>query len=147
MLLTQAQWAESNPAKRRLSAPHWPWRCVGISAESPTFLVDLFWGTDADQAIRSVLVSSPEGLVEIVFAFGLDSCRVFHLGLANGCRDEQPALTEVMALRSHREPGSSMKSYVYIDTEGCQHECFPWSPHADECSVWQEELVFSPRAW
>ncbi|CAE6766269.1 hypothetical protein R69927_05659 [Paraburkholderia domus] len=146
MLLTHAQWAESNPARQKLSAPHRAWRCVGISAESPIFFVDLFWGPDnLDQAIRSVLVSSPEELIEIVTGIGLDRCRVFHLGLANGCRDGQPALTEVMALRSHRKPGSPMKSYVYADAQGGQHACFPWSPRADETSVWEDELMLDAR--
>jgi hypothetical protein len=147
MLLTHAQWAESNPTKQRLSAPHRPWRCVGISAESPVFLVDLFWAPEnTDQAIRSVLVSSPEELIEIVSEFGLDRCRVFHLGLANGRRDERPALTEVMALRSHRAPGNPMKSYVYADAQGGQHACFSWSLSADETSVWEEELVLNTPA-
>ncbi|TFE40030.1 hypothetical protein E2553_24910 [Paraburkholderia dipogonis] len=147
MLLTHAQWAESNPAKQKLSAPHRPWRCVGISAESPIFFVDLFWGPDnPDQAIRSVLVSSPEELIEIVTEVGPDRCRVFHLGLANGRRDGQPALTEVTGLRSHRAPGNPMKWYVYADAQGCQHACVSWSPRADETSVWEEELVLNIRA-
>jgi hypothetical protein len=145
MLLTHAQWAESNPAKQKLSAPHRPWRCV--SAESPIFFVDLFWEPDnLDQAIRSVLISSPEELIEIVTEVGPDRCRVFHLGLANGRRDEQPALTEVMALRSHRAPGHPMKWYVYEDAQGSQHACFSWSPSANETSVWEEELTFGTRA-
>lgn len=143
MLLTHAQWAESNPAKQKLSAPHRSWRCVGISAESPVFFVDLLWGPDnPDQAIRSVLVSSPEELIEIVTEVGSERCRVFHLGLASGRRNESPCLTEVMKLRSHRAPGSPIKWYVYVDTQGCQHACFSWAPRADETSMWEEELVF-----
>jgi hypothetical protein len=96
MLLTHAQWAESNPAKQKLSAPHRSWRCVGISAESPVFFVDLFWDSDnADQAIRSVLVSSAEELIEIVTEVGPERCRVFHLCLANGGHDERPSLAQV----------------------------------------------------
>ncbi|SOF00945.1 hypothetical protein SAMN05446635_9021 [Burkholderia sp. OK233] len=110
MLLTHVQWAESNAAKQKLSAPHRPWRCVGLSAESPIFFVDLLWGPDnPDQAIRSVLVPSPEELVEMVTEVGSSRCRVFHLGVANGRPDAQPALTEVKAIRSHREPGSPVK--------------------------------------
>jgi hypothetical protein len=146
MLLTHAQWAESNPAKQKLSAPHRSWRCVGLSAESPIFFVDLHWGPDnPDQAIRSVLVSSPEELVEIVTEVDSSRCRVFHLGLANSRPDGQPVLTEVKALRSHRQPGSPVKWYVYVDAQGCQHACFSWSPRADETSVWKEELVFDTR--
>ncbi|MFX1737973.1 hypothetical protein PXJ20_30175 [Paraburkholderia sp. A1RI_3L] len=147
MLLTHAQWAESNPAKQRLSAPHRSWRCVGLSAESPIFFVDLLWGTDhPDQAIRSTLVSSPEELIEIVTDVDSSRCRVFHLGLANGRPDGQPTLTEVKALRSHRQPDSPVKWYVYVDAQGCQHACFSWSPDADETSVWEDELVFNTRA-
>lgn len=147
MLLTHAQWAESNPARQKLSAPHRAWRCVGISAESPIFFVDLLWGSDnPDQAIRSVLVPSPEELVEIVTEVGSSRCRVFHLGLADGRSNEQPALTEVKALRSHREPGSPVKWYVYVDAQGCQHACCPWSPHAKETSMWEEELALDTRA-
>jgi hypothetical protein len=143
MLLTHDQWAESNPAKRKLSAPHRPWRCVGLSAESPVFLVDLQCRThNPDQAIRSVLVSSPEELVEIVSEIGSARCRVFHLGLADSNAEEQPALTEMRALRSHREPDSPVKWYFYVDAQGHQHSCLPWSPAAAETSVWQEELVF-----
>ncbi|MDP9649661.1 hypothetical protein [Paraburkholderia caledonica] len=146
MLLTHAQWAESNPAKQRLSAPHRSWRCVGLSAESPIFFVDLFWGPDSpDEAIRSVLVSSPEELIEIVMELGPERCRVFHLGLANRRREERPALTEVLRLRSHRAPGNAVKWYVYTDVEDQQHACISWSPDADETSVWEEELVFNTR--
>lgn len=147
MLLTHAQWTESNPAKQRLSAPHRSWRCVGISAESPVFFVDLLWGPDnQDQAIRSVLVSSPEELIELVTEMGSERCRVFHLSLADGHRNELPFLSEVMALRSHRAPGSPIKWYVYRDAQGCQHACFSWSPRPDETSVWEDELVFDTRA-
>jgi hypothetical protein len=147
MLLTHAQWAESNPAKQKLSTPHRSWRCVGISAESPIFLVDLLSRPDnPDQAIRSVLVSSPEELIEVVTEVGPKRCRAFHLGLAHGRPDGQPALTEVKALRSHRQPGSPVKWYVYVDARGYQHACFSWSPRADETSVWEEELVLDTRA-
>jgi hypothetical protein len=144
MLLTQSQWAESNPAKKRLSAPNRPWRCVGISAESPIFFVDLFWQAEGrDQAIRSVLVSAPEDLIEVVTDFGRDRCRVFHFGLANGNRDVLPVLTEVIALKSYRERDSLVKSYVYVDDQGRQQACFPWLPAPNESSEWRDELLFS----
>jgi hypothetical protein len=144
MLLTRSQWAESDPAKSRLSAPNKPWRCVGISAESPIFFVDLFWGPEGrDQAIRSVLLSAPEELIEVVKEFGRDHCRVFHLGLANGNRDTLPLLTEVAALKSYRQPGSRMKSYVYCDDQGRQRQCFSWLPAPGENSVWEDELLFN----
>lgn len=144
MLLTQSQWAESNPAKNRLSAPNRPWRCVGISAESPIFFVDLFWGGEGrDQAIRSVLVSAPEDLIEVVTDFGRDRCRVFHFGLANGNRDALPVLTKVIALRSYREPDSLVKSYAYVDDQGHQQACFSWLPAPGESAEWKDELLFS----
>ncbi|WP_321883314.1 MULTISPECIES: hypothetical protein [Paraburkholderia] len=142
MLLTHAQWAESNPAKQRLSAPHHPWRCVGLSAESPIFFIDLLYDDNSDQAIRSALVSSPEELIEIVTEIGPARCRVFHLGLANGRREVAPTLTEVLSLMSYRAPSNSVKYYVYLDMEGHRQACFPWSPRADENSVWEEELAF-----
>lgn len=145
MLLTHAQWAESNPAKQKLCAPHRPWRCVGVSAESPIFFVDLLWGADdPDRAIRSVLVSAPEELIEIVAEVGPERCRVFHLSLANGRCDGYPSLTEVTTLKSHRAPGNTIKWYVYVDAQGRHHPCISWSPRADETSVWEEELVLNP---
>lgn len=144
MLLTQAQWAESNPAKRKLSEPNRPWRCVGLSGESPIFFVDLFWdGEGNDQAIRSVLVSTPEDLIEVVTDFGRDRCRVFHFELANGDRDALPVLTEVIAIRSYREPGTLVKGYVYVDIQGHQQACFSWLPAPGENSEWKDELRFN----
>jgi hypothetical protein len=91
---------------------------------------------------QGVLVSSPEELVEIVPKVGASRCRVFHLGLADRRADEQPALTEIRALRSHREADSPVKWYVYVDTQGRECTCLPWLLGAGEGSVWQEELVF-----
>ncbi|WP_176120827.1 hypothetical protein [Paraburkholderia youngii] len=85
--------------------------------------------------------------MEIVTEVGSSRCRVFHLGLANGRPDGQPALTEVKALRSHRQPGSPVKWYVYVDAQGCQHACFSWSPRADGTSIWEEELVLGTCAF
>jgi hypothetical protein len=143
MLLTNSQWAETNPGKRRLVAPNLPLRCVGLTGESPIFLVELFWGSeDADRAIRSVLVPSPEELIKVVREFGTTCCRVFHVTLSNGDRDAAPMFEEVIALQSYREYGSDFKSYVFVDRQGRQRPCFSWfsSPHAD--GLWEDELRF-----
>jgi|SRR5471030_179629 len=141
MLLTRSEWADPNPGKSLLFAPHRPWRCVGLTAESPLFLVDLFWGeTNDDQAIRSVLVVSPEELITVVQQFGVGSCRVFRLGLTNGDRNSTSALEKVLAVRSYRRPDSHQKWYVYVDTRGRQCPCHSWMPEPDVTSIWEDEL-------
>lgn len=143
MLLTNSQWADTNPGKRRLVAPNLPLRCVGLTGESPIFLIDLFWGSgDRDQAIRSVLVCSPEELINVVREFGTTCCRVFHVSLSNGDRDALPRFEEIVALQSYRDPGSDFKSYVFVDRQGRQRSCFSWFSSPPENVQWEDELRF-----
>lgn len=107
MLLTTPGWAEEQPTRRRLVQPYKPWRCIGVSSESPCFLVECRHDQrDEPELLNSFLVPSPEHLLEVVGQLCGGAYRVYRLHVSGG-GDEVSRLELVHAIWSVPVPVDS----------------------------------------
>ena len=144
MLLTEFGAEESQAVRRHLVRPYQPWRYVGITGESPCFLIERD-RTDhrADSLLSAYLVPSAEQLLEIVEFLGYGACRVYKVALA-GKGEGRSQLEPITALHSYTAGGVQWFSYEGHD--GAIHPCLPGQPKADTGAVWVTEWRASVRS-
>lgn len=142
MLLTKPGWAEELLTRRRLVQPYLPWRCVGVSAESPCFLVECRHDQrDEQDLLKSFLVSSPEHLLEVLDQFCGGTYRVYRLHMSGG-DDEICRLELVHTIRSYRVSGVTW--FCHIGVDGVTQPCLPWQPRPDASAEWSTEWTCEP---
>lgn len=142
MLLTKPGWAEEQPTRRRLVQPYLPWRCVGVSSESPCFLVECRHDQrDEQDLLNSLLVPSPEHLLEVVGQLCGGGYRVYRLHMSGG-GDEVSRLELIHTIRSYRVNGVTW--FCHIGVNGVAQPCLPWQPRPDASAEWSTEWTCEP---
>lgn len=137
MLLTEPGWAEVLPTRRRLVHPYLPWRCLGISGESPCFLIERDQHQqDEPDLLSNFLVSSPEFLLEVLTQLGDCNYRVYRLHLSRDGGAES-RLEQISAIKSYHAQGVSWFSHVGAD--GVTRPCLSWQPAPDPDATWTTE--------
>ncbi len=142
MLLTKPGWAEEQPTRRRLVQPYLPWRCVGVSSESPCFLIECRQYQHGERdLLNSFLVPSPEYLLEVVGQLCGGVYRVYRLHIS-GSDDEVCRLELIHTIRSYRVNGVAW--FCHIGVDGVAQPCLPWQPRPDASAEWTTEWTSEP---
>ena len=141
MLLTEPGWAEALPTRRLMVHPYLPWRCLGISAESPCFLIGRSQPQNEERALLSnFLVPSAEYLLEVMAQVSDQGYRVYRLELGEG---EVPSrLAPICALKSYRAGGVIW--FSYLEEDGVMRPCLPWQPPPADRTEWTTEWTYQP---
>lgn len=144
MLLTEIGCEESQAVRRHLVRPYQPWRYVGITGESPCFLIERdCHDHGADSLLNAYLVPSAEELLQIVEYVGRGTCRVYRVALA-GKAHVPSQLDPIMVVHSYTAGG--VRWFAYEGRDGAIHPCLPGQPKADNRAVWVAEWKASDRS-
>jgi len=126
MLLTDPSWAETHPTRRRLVQPYLPWRAIGVSTESPCFLVERAGPQQEEQALPShLLVSTPEHLLKVLAELGQHCGSVYRLCLS-GHGETDNRLERITSLLQYEAGG--VPWFSTIGKDGQNRPCLPWQP-------------------
>lgn len=139
MLLTEISWEVEDSVLRGL-VPYQPWRYVGISLESPCFLVKWSQHHHGEQPLlKNFLVAKPEDVLQMIGLLGVSDCRVYWLHIP---RDDEEC--------SRLEPVHAIKSYClngvtwfnHIDADGVAHpSSLSWQPAPEADTTMTTEWV------
>lgn len=144
MLLTEFGCEESQAVRRHLVRPYQPWRYVGITGESPCFLIERDrHDHGANSLLNAYLVPSAEELLQIVEYIGRGACRVYRVALA-GNAEAPSQLDPITVLHSYTVGG--VQWFAYEGQDGAIHPCLPGQPKADTGAVWVAEWRASVRS-
>lgn len=133
MLLTDPSWAETHPTRRRFVQPYLPWRAIGVSKESPCFLVERVAPLQEEQALPShLLVTTPEYLLKVVTELGVQCGQVYRLCLS-GHGESENRLERVVSLTQYEAGGVPWFNSTGKDGRSCP--CLPWQPKPEADSL------------
>jgi len=140
MLLTDPCWADTHPTRLRLVQPYLPWRAIGMSTESPCFLVERAGPQQEEKALLShLLVSTPEHLLKVVAELGQDCGPVYRLCLS-GHGESDNRLERITSLMQYEAGG--VPWFNTIGKDGQSSPCLPWQPKPEvgalQVAVWAE---------
>lgn len=141
MLLTQAGWEEPQLVKRWLVQPFSPWRCLGISTESPCFLIDCHESASASgQLLGAFLVPSPEHFLEVVSQLSDNQYQAYRL-LLSGDGSSESRLERIESIRSY--PAADTVWFSSVGIDGTTRPCVAGQPSAGPEVQWTVEWSVS----
>lgn len=143
MLLTEFGCEEPQSVRQQLVRPYQGWRYVGITGESPCFLIERDrQDHGAASLLSAYLVPSAEELLQVIEFLGQD-CRVCKVDLS-GMSGVHSQLDPIKALHSYKADG--VQWFGYEGQDGAIHPCLPWQPKAETSADWTIEWKASSRS-